>query len=123
MFLADQNRVLELIATGAPLSNALMLLAEVVVAEDSGLWCSIVLFDEDGACIRPGAAPSLPADFMRLLDGLSVDPPVVPCALAVHSRQTVVVPDIAADQRWQPHFREQALRHGLQSCFVYTRCR
>ena len=115
-FLAGQNRVLELVATGAPLTDVLTLMAEVIEAEDAGLLCGVVLVDEGGTHLQSGAGPSL-AELMRALEGMPVDPPFDPCGAAVHSRRVVAVPHIASDQRWQPQFRELALRHGLQSCF------
>ena len=115
-FLAGQNRVLELVATGAPLTDVLTLMAEVIEAEDAGLLCGVVLVDEGGTHLQSGAGPRL-AELMRALEGMPVDPPFDPCGAAVHSRRVVAVPHIASDQRWQPQFRELALRLGLQSCF------
>ncbi|MBC7603536.1 MAG: PAS domain-containing protein [Ramlibacter sp.] len=116
-FISAQNRVLELVATGAPLTDVLTLMAQVIEAEDAGLLCGVVLVDEGGSHLRSGVGPSLPAEFVRALEGMPIDPPFEPCGAAVHSRQVVAVPHIASDQRWQPQFRELALRHGLQSCF------
>ena len=114
-FLAGQNRVLELVATGAPLVDVLTLMTQVIEAEGPGLLCGVVLVDEGGARLRSGAGPSL-AELMCALEGMSIDPPFDPCGAAVHDRQVVVVPHIDSDRRWPPQFRELALRHGLQSC-------
>jgi PAS domain S-box-containing protein len=115
--LAGQTRVLELFATGAPLTDVLTLTTQVVEAEDAGLICGAVLVNEGGTRLRWGAGPSLPAELMRALEGMPIDPPLDPCGAAVHSRRVVAAPHIASDQRWQPQFRALALRHGLQSCF------
>ncbi len=114
-FLAGQNRVLELVATGAPLVDVLTLMTQVIEAEGPGLLCGVVLVDEGGTRLRSGAGPSL-AELMCALEGMSIDPPFDPCGAAVHDRQVVVVPHMDSDRRWPPQFRELALRHGLQSC-------
>jgi signal transduction histidine kinase/ActR/RegA family two-component response regulator len=55
-----QHRVLELIATGAPLDEILTRICLLVEAQEPGLRCSIVPAAPDGR----GAGPSLPAVFM-----------------------------------------------------------
>jgi len=45
-FLAGQNRVLELIASGAPLPDVLTLLAQFIEAEDPGVRCELALVGE-----------------------------------------------------------------------------
>ena len=44
-FLAGQHRVLELVATGAPLNDVLTLVTQVIEAEDPGLLCGVSLVD------------------------------------------------------------------------------
>jgi PAS domain S-box-containing protein len=114
-FLAGQNRVLELVATGAALTDVLTLMTQVIEADDPGLLCGVVLVNKGGTHLHSGTGPSL-AELMLALEGKSIDPPVDPCGAAVHKRQVVVVPHIESDHRWSPEFRELALRHGLQYC-------
>ena len=63
--LEGQNRVLELIARGAPLPKILDLLLGVIQAQCPGMLCSILLLDPDGIHVRHGAARDLPEAFIR----------------------------------------------------------
>ena len=58
--LAAQKRVLEMIATDAPLQEILTLMCQAVEELSPGVHCSILLLDRDGLHLRHGAAPSLP---------------------------------------------------------------
>ena len=57
-FLAGHHRVLELVATGAPLNDVLTLVTQVIEAEDPGLRCAVWLVDESGIHLRAGAGRS-----------------------------------------------------------------
>lgn len=114
-FLAGQSRVLELVATSAPLTDVLLLMTQLIEAEAPGLLCGVVLVDEGGTHFHSGVGPSL-AGLMCALQGMSIDPPLEPCGTAVYTRGVVVVPHIDSDHRWSPQFRHLAQRHGLQYC-------
>ncbi|MBI4492244.1 MAG: diguanylate cyclase [Chloroflexi bacterium] len=115
--LDGQKRVLELVAQGAPLSTVLETLVGVVEARSSdGLVASILLLDQDGIHLRPGAAPSLPQSFLQATDGLAIGPGVGSCGTAAYRREAVVVSDIASDPKWAEG-RELALQHGLRACW------
>jgi PAS domain S-box-containing protein len=114
-FLAGQNRVLELIATGAALTDVLSLMTQLIEAEYPGLLCGVVLVDEGGTYLHSGVGPSL-AELMCALEGMSIDPPLEPCGTAVYTRRVVIVPHMGSDHRWSPQCRDLAQRHGLQYC-------
>lgn len=113
-FIAGQNRVLELVANGAPLTDVLTLMTQVIEAEDPDLRCGVVWVDQDGRQLHAGAGPS-PPHWIGALDGTPIDPLRDPCEAAVYNRRVVVVPHIASDHRWSPRFRDLAIRYGLQS--------
>ncbi len=114
--LAGQNRVLELIARGAPLRESLDTLLRVIEAQCSGMLCSILLLDSDGIHVRHGAAPSLPDSFIRGIDGQVIGPQAGSCGTAAFRREPVVVEDIATDPLWES-YRPAALAHGLRACW------
>ena len=114
--LAGQRDVLEMIAQGAPLAETLAALAHFIEAQTDGLLCSILLLDRDGQHLRHGAAPSLPDEFNRAIDGVAIGPAVGSCGTAAYRAEPVVVADIAADPLWAD-FRDLALPHGLRACW------
>jgi len=58
-FLAGQNRVLELIASGAPLPEVLTLIAKLIEAEDPGVRCEFALVGESATRADSGSGLSL----------------------------------------------------------------
>jgi PAS domain S-box-containing protein len=59
-FRAGQSRVLEMIASDAPLADVLTSLVLLMEGQAEGLRCSILLLNRDGKHVRHGAAPNLP---------------------------------------------------------------
>ncbi|TAK58267.1 MAG: PAS domain S-box protein [Dehalococcoidia bacterium] len=114
--LALDREVLEMIATGAPLSDVLDALALKFEAQSPGSFCSVLLVSADGAHLEHAAAPSLPPAYCAAIDGVEIGPAVGSCGTAAHRGEMVVVTDIAADPLWDD-FRELATAHKLASCW------
>jgi len=108
--------VLELITTDTPLSLALDGLCRFMEAEYPGLLCSVLLVDPDGVTLRHGAAPSLPVEYVRAIDGAQVGPSTGSCGTAAYRDEPVLVTDIASDPLWKD-YRALALPHGLRACW------
>jgi len=108
--------VLELISSGAPCADVLQILSRTIEERSQGLLCSILLVDETGKRVRHGAAPNLPADFVRAIDGMQIGPTAGSCGTAAYRGKSVVDTDIAADPLWTD-YRELALSHGLRACW------
>jgi diguanylate cyclase (GGDEF)-like protein/PAS domain S-box-containing protein len=116
-FLATgQAEVLEMIARNAPLADVLDRLMRLIESQFQGLLSSILLLSEDGLRLLHGAAPSLPDDYNKAIDGVRIGPKVGSCGTAAFRRQQVVVSDIAADPLWED-FRDLAASFGLRSCW------
>ncbi|MFO0987892.1 MAG: ATP-binding protein [Alphaproteobacteria bacterium] len=114
--LRGQAQILEMVAAGAPLSVTLAHLVGFIESQSPGALCSILMLDEDGVTMRHGAAPSLPPEFTRGIDGLRIGPKVGSCGTAMHWGKPVIVEDIAVDPLWDD-FRGVALPHGLRACW------
>ncbi len=115
-FAAAQVKVLERVASGAPLPDVLEAIVRVIEHEADGMLCSILLFDEEHGCLRHGAAPNLPRRYMEGIDGSAIGPDAGSCGAAAHKLESVVVSDIATDPHWV-NFRALALSHGLLACW------
>ncbi|HSK18088.1 MAG TPA: MASE1 domain-containing protein [Longimicrobiales bacterium] len=109
------SRILELIATGAPLKHVLIRIVELIEAESLGLTCSVLVMD-DATRVRHVAAPNLPEEFVREIERLEMNPTRGSCGAAMHQRRSVVTADISTDFLWDG-LRDEALRHGLRGCW------
>jgi hypothetical protein len=107
--LADQNRILNLVASGADLTVIFTTLAQFVEAQSDGGFCSIVALDQKGSHYALGVAPSLPEGFDRAVVGASYEEGSGPCAEAMSNRSPVVVEDLAGYPRRSP----QRVKMGL----------
>jgi PAS domain S-box-containing protein len=110
------KRTMALIGSGADLSGVLDAIVRVVEAEDPSILCSILLLDETGRRLAPGAAPSLPDFYNTAIYGLEIGPDVGSCGTAIHTGRRVVVEDIQTDPLWAP-YRELAGQAGLAACW------
>jgi PAS domain S-box-containing protein len=111
-----ENRILEMIARDAPLTEILEKLVLVVEAQFAGLFCSVLLLDEDGRHARHGAAPSLPKPYSEAIDGLCIGPKAGSCGTAMYRREPVIVTDILRDPLWEL-YRGTAEPYGLRACW------
>ena len=113
---AGQSRVLEMIAKGAPLAQLLTELARMIEMQSPGMLCSILLLDRDGRHLRHGAAPSLPPEYIKAIDGAEIGPEVGSCGTAAFRGEPVIVTDIQNDPLWAD-YRELAGLNGLRACW------
>ena len=93
--LADQNRILNLVASGADLTVIFTTLAQFVESQSDGGFCSLVALDQKGSHYSLGVAPSLPEGFNHAVIGASYERGPGPCTEAIGSRLPVVVEDLA----------------------------
>jgi PAS domain S-box-containing protein len=108
--------ILKMISTETSLAEILHSLCTLIETEYPDLLCSVLLLDSDGTTLRQGAAPSLPVEYNRKVDGLTIGPQAGSCGTAAFRSEQVVVSDIGSDPLWQD-FREFALPHGLRACW------
>ena len=106
--------VLELVATGAPLTVVLEAIVRLTEADAPGLVGSVLMV-ENGR-LRHGAAPRLPAEYIRAIDGVAIGAVVGSCGTAAFRGADVFVEDIDTDPLWAD-FKHLALPHGLRACW------
>ena len=95
-----QKRSLEMIVTGAPLSDVLSHLVRTVEEQSGGkVVGSILLLDPEGR-LRNGASPSLPEAYLSAIDGIAACKGVGTCAEAAATGNVVVTPDFASAPSW-----------------------
>jgi len=81
-----------------------------------GMLCSILLLDSTAGTLHTGAAPSLPAEYMRHFDGAHIGPNEGSCGAAAYTGKAVAVEDILTHPNWT-RYRALAAPHGLRACW------
>jgi len=114
--LAGQNRLMERIATGAPLAEILDQTVEFIEDQLPGSIGSILLLDPHEKCLRLGASRQLPQEYLQALEGIKIGPTVGSCGTAAYRGESVLVSDIATDPLWAG-YSHIALEFGLRSCW------
>ena len=110
-----QVEVLERLIRGDKLEEILHLLACMVEQLAPDAVASISLLDDTGRLCY-GAAPSLPDEYNRAIDGIPIHPDVGTCCAAAARAEIVITPDIATDPGWQT-IRHLALGLGLKAAW------
>jgi signal transduction histidine kinase len=115
--LRTQRDALELVALNAPLATILDSLVRAAEKQSpDGMVASILLLDDDGIHLRHGAARSLPPDYIKAIDGVSIGPSAGSCGTAAFTARTVITSDIETDPRWE-NYREFARAANLRACW------
>ena len=115
-FRAAQGLIMEMIAANAPLSEILSTLVLLIEAQSPEMLCSVLLLSDDGNHIRHGAAPSLPENYVRAIDGSPIGPKHGSCGTAMFRGKPVVVSDIFTDPLWE-EYRGFASAIGVAACW------
>ena len=111
--LAGENKILQMVATGKPLATVMHELCCLVDSISTDSMASVQLVDSNN-CLRVGAAPRFPKDFMSLVDGIKIGPMVGSCGTAAYRKEQVIVTDMETDPLWED-YRELARQHGLRA--------
>jgi len=116
--LGIQNRLLEMVAAGMPLAQTLDALLRIVERHAPGMLTSILLLDADGIHLRHGAAPNLPADYVRAIDGMAIGAGQGACGTAAARGEPVITGDIVTDPLWAGYC-DVAAAFGLRACWAH----
>jgi PAS domain S-box-containing protein len=115
--LDSQRRVLERVATGAPLEDVLLTLVRLIEEQASGMRCSVLLADAAQTRLRFAAGPSLTNDFRIAIEPyLVIGPNAAPCGRAAFFKQPVYVRDLATEAAWES-FNDIALANGVRAAW------
>lgn len=109
-----QSQVLEQVAFGVNLYEIFNNLCILLEQQLPGSYCSILVVDQDNRRLRGGAAPTLPEEFAKGVDGLMIGECSGSCGTAAYRGDSVFVNDIASDPLWAD-FRDFALSYNPHS--------
>lgn len=82
----------------------------------TGLICSMQKV-RDGRLFNL-AAPSLPPDYLALIEGINIGDNIGSCGTAAYLKQKVMVTDIATDRRWAD-YKEIAAQYNFATCWSF----
>jgi PAS domain S-box-containing protein len=114
--LAEEKRIVEMIASGARLADILDSLCDTIDAQASNIISVVMLMDVDGTRLWPIAGPRLPKAWIEAITPLKIGPDIGSCGSAAFLKQRVIVSDIATDPLWAG-WRDVALGYGLRAAW------
>lgn len=115
-FRRKQERIMKMIATNAPLSEILSNLVLMIEGQSPEMLCSILLLSEDGNHVKHAVAPSLPENYIKVIDGSPIGPKHGSCGTAMYRGKPVIVSDISTDPLWD-EYRNFAWAIGMAACW------
>ncbi len=113
-FSLAQEKVLVLIAGGAPVRESIEAILRLIESSAQDSLCSMLMTQGEQLC--QAIAPSLPPAFVQAIDGLRVAEGTGACGTAAFRRESVIVEDVRHDPLMQG-FRELLATHGLLACW------
>ena len=115
-FRAEQERIMKMIATDAPLNKILSNLVLMIESQSPEMLCSILLLSDDGNHVRHAVAPSLPENYIKVIDGSPIGPKHGSCGTAMFRGKPVIVSDISTDPLWED-YRDLGWAIGVAACW------
>jgi GAF domain-containing protein len=115
-FEADQKRIEDRIAANEPLHDILSDLVLMIEAQSPEMLCSILLLSDDGNHVRHAVAPSIPENYIKVIDGSPIGPKQGSCGTAMFRGEPVIVTDIATDPLWD-EYRNFAWAINVAACW------
>ncbi|HZG56440.1 EAL domain-containing protein [Paenibacillus sp.] len=106
---------LEMIAKSLPLDDILRHII-LLIEEQSGALCSVLLRDPERNSLYLKAAPSLPDAYNALMTDIPIGPDCGSCGTAAYLKTPVIAADIATDPRWRD-IRSIPEPFGLRACW------
>lgn len=113
---SGRNRVLEKLAAGASLLDALTALATSTEEMVPGSICSITMVDDETGRVYSGAFPGLPDGFVELSDGLEPATANSYAGRAILTGGRIVIGDLKKSP-FDDRYIEQAAAAGIHACW------
>ncbi len=114
--LSIENRFMEMIVQEYSMQEILDAITISIEEMVPDAYASILLLEQGGKVLRHCSAPSLPAEYIKLIDGIEIGPQAGSCGTAAWLNRQVIVSDIETDPLWANHHMLVA-RFGLRSCW------
>ena len=113
-----QQSTLELMVTGAALSEILDALCRQVETMLPSAVCSILTLDSTAQCLKFQAGPSVPPPLAAALDGMIPGPCAGSCGTATFRGEPVYVSNTGTDPLWA-HLQDAAKQFNIGACWSF----
>jgi diguanylate cyclase (GGDEF)-like protein len=113
----NHNLVLKAIVSTSTLPEILTLIVKTVETYYPDCLCSILLADEENACLRLVSATSLPDFYNQAIDGTKIADGIGCCGTAAFTGRRTIVEDIQQHPYWQD-FADVASQAELAACWA-----
>jgi PAS domain S-box-containing protein len=97
----------------AKITEKLLVGIETIFPE---MYCSILEVDREQEKVYHIAAPRLPAEYCKAINGSPIGPKAGSCGTAAYHREQIVVSDIANSPLWDD-YKQYILPYGLKACW------
>jgi PAS domain S-box-containing protein len=117
LILTLEKNVLELNASSLyALSQTVTELLKGIEEIFPDMICSVLEVDEAQEKLYHLAAPRLPEDYCKAIDGTAIGPQAGSCGTAAYHRTQVIVSDIDTDPLWKD-YKHLILPYGIKACW------
>jgi PAS domain S-box-containing protein len=117
LILIEQNKLLELTASGQPLDECLSEICISISKLNPGTRACILLANREGLKLSDSITPELPPSFgLGLKDAPITELTIGTCGTAGYCGQPVTCDDIAGDKQWSPEWQNLCVSHGVLAC-------
>lgn len=110
------KEILEKVAKGSDLLEIMDFTCRGIEQIMPGMYCSVLLYEKEKGWLVDGAGPSLPEAYRKLIHQAPIGPQNGSCGTAAHTKETVIVSDIANDPLWSSN-PGLALDFNLKACW------
>jgi signal transduction histidine kinase/GAF domain-containing protein len=111
-----ENNMIEMIAGGKSLEEALEGLVLLIEEYSEDALCCILMLGEDRKTVQETCAPSFSKEYAQAVHGLPVGPRVGSCGTAMFRKARVIIEDIYTDPLWRG-FDEIKKLSGGRGCW------
>ena len=112
----SRSRILELLSSGAPLTEILLTIVKSVEQERPALLCSILLLDNQTKRLIVGASHSLPEFYNTAINGVEIGPHRGSCGTSAYTGKLVIVEDVQTHPYWTD-YKELASQADFRACW------
>ncbi|MCK0131619.1 PAS domain S-box protein [Flavobacteriaceae bacterium F08102] len=112
------NRIMDMIIQHRPLKQIGREIIHIIEETIPNSMASILLLNYEKMTLEKLAAPNIPIEFSKAIDGVEIGSHIGSCGTSVFFKEAVIVDDIARSPLWTS-YRDLASKNKLKSCWSF----